>query len=157
MADVPEADRAFIGEDDLATITAIAKQSGWSQEDAQNRLTEDIALRKFAHTRLLEEAKADPYIGGDKLATTQQLAKSGLDALLPASNPTLAAYRTRLERDMARLGLSNYPPLAVLLSEAGKRITEDSPSAGASATAGATQTGPLTPDAAAASLWPKKT
>lgn len=127
MTDVPEADRPFVGEEDLAYIAAVAKASGWSQEDAQIRLSEDIEERKFLRSRLFEEITADTYIGGDKLTTTQQLAKSGIEALLPADSPTLMAYRTRLERDMQRLGLNNYAPLVALLAEAGKKNREDSP------------------------------
>lgn len=145
LSDVPEADRAFIGEDDLAVITSIAKEAGWSADDAKARLSEDIALRRMAHTRMYDEAKADPEIGGDKLSMTQQLAKSVLDQFLPAGDP----YRVRLDRDMARLGFSNYLPLAVLLSRIGKATREDSPTHAASSTA---TEGPKAPEQV---LWPK--
>lgn len=131
LSDVPEADRAFIGDDDLAQITKIANEAGWSADDAKARVAEDIALRRMAHATMYEEAKANPEIGGDNLSATQLLAKSVLDQFLPPGDP----HRTRLDRDMAKLGFSNYVPLAVLLSRIGKANKEDSPTHAASTAA----------------------
>jgi hypothetical protein len=142
---IPQADVEFADDKDLERIAVIAKANQWSNEDAQAELAAQIDLRRTAHTQLYAEAQAHPEIGGDKLEAAGQRAKAFMDKLLPATEPDGA----RLRRDLQRLGLSNYPPLVVLLARAGAAMAEDSPVAGSTAT----NTGPKATEDV---LWPDK-
>lgn len=129
---VAPADQAWADAQDVNRIAATAKANGWTQEIAAAFLADSIAERRGTHEHLFAEANAHAEIGGDKLAPAAASAKQFMDKILPASEPDGA----RLRRDLSRLGLSNYSPLIVLLSRAGKLTAEDAPNAGAGAGAG---------------------
>lgn len=145
---VPEADRVFASDEDHAIFSDYAKREQMTQAEATAFMADQIAMRRSTSERLLAAAKADPEIGGDKFGATQQSVATVLDRFLPASEP----HGARLRSDLTRLGLANYPPLAVLLARIGQAMAEDRPAGGGSGP------GPSSGDTKPTEevLWPKK-
>lgn len=117
---------AFVDEGDLREIEALAKREGWSQEDAQAHLAEQVTARQGATAAMMERAKAHTEIGGANLEAAQTNARAFMDHFLPANTPD----GEELRRGLTKLGLANYPPLVVLFARAGKAMAEDSPAFG---------------------------
>ncbi len=129
---------------DLDAFTAVAKEKGWTNEQAQAALTEHAeALVAQAH-RFLTETQAHTEIGGDKLAVAQQHARAVLDKFLPADSPEGQVLRSGLDKT----GYGNWTPLVLLLARIGKAMAEDSPIAD-----GARASGAKAPRDAAAVLY----
>lgn len=120
---VSQADAAFADAEDLKTFEAYAREQAMTQEEAATFVTDQIALRRGAHSRLFEAVKAHPEIGGANLEAAQRRANAVLDRFLPTSDTDGAMLR----RDLNRLGLSNYPPLVKLLARVGAAMADDRP------------------------------
>lgn len=123
---------------DVKAIETIARENGWSNEEAQ------LALQHH-HDTLLEQAdqfltvtKADPTYGGDNLAKSQARAKAVIDRVRPASHPRAAAFKALLDKS----GYGNHIEILSFLADLGGMIEEDG-GAGGDGTSGA-----KTPDAA---------
>lgn len=125
---VPDGATTFVDEGDLKEFEAIAKREGWSNDDAQAFLNEQVGLRKGMFDKFLTEAKAHSEIGGEHLEAAQKNARVFMDHFLPANTPDGEALR----RGLTKLGLANYPPLVVLFARAGKAMGEDAPASGLS-------------------------
>lgn len=128
---VPDPDRAYMPEADLTQYAQKAKQYGLSQEEANVYVAEEIAARRDTETRLMNELKADPEVGGDKLAATQQAADAFVDKWLPKTDPRRAAWDTRVKA----MGYANFAPLVVMMARAGASLLEDRPPIGQQPTA----------------------
>lgn len=93
---------AAISADDLKAVEAFAKDNGYSVAQAEKLLGRDLAQRAAAQAAQeaetksigqtwLDQAKADPVIGGDKFAATQEAAKQGMMAVLTPEQRQLIA------------------------------------------------------------------
>lgn len=118
---IPPAATGWMDEEDLAEATRLAKDAGWTQQEAEAFLAEQVALRQQTAARLLAQLQAHPEVGGSRLAATQVAVQRVLDRFLPASSPEGAALR----RNLNKTGLGNYPPLVVLLARIGQAMAED--------------------------------
>ncbi len=123
---VAEPDRAFMPEAHLTRFGELAKASKWSQADADAFVGEQIALRRQASDLLLNELKANPEVGGDKLAVTQQAIGAFVDRWLPKTDP----LRTAWDTNVTALGYANFAPLVVMLARAAASLQEDRPPIG---------------------------
>lgn len=108
---------------DLAGVETMARAKGWSNEEAQQAITEHVAALDAQSTRFLETTTADRQYGGDKLPETQKLAKTALDKLRPAGTPRGDALRSLLERS----GYGNHIEVVSLLADLGRLMAEDRP------------------------------
>jgi len=120
---IPQGMETFADAADVADFTTIATREGWSNEDAQAFLSEQVTLRKQVSDTFMAAAKAHPEIGGEHLEASQRAARTVLDRFLPATTPEGQALRLGL----TKTGYANYPPLVVLLARIGKAMGEDAP------------------------------
>lgn len=124
-------DQPHLSASNLAEIEAIAKASGWSNEDAQNAINEYVTRYTLQASRFLEETKADPEYGGDKLAESQRLANSIVNRVRPAGH----ARRDGFLRVLHSGGNGNNIEVLSFLADLGRLMGEDSPSFGRSRSA----------------------
>lgn len=116
-------EHAVIDDSDLAAVTAIAKEKGWTNEQAQaavNELNDSLVKQSQAFKADLD---AHPEIGGTKFQAAQEHAMRALDRFLPSTSLEGAAFRTAMNKS----GYGNYAPLMLLLSRIGKAMAEDKP------------------------------
>lgn len=119
---IPDDAKTFIDSDVIKQVETMARQSGWSNEDAQNALNEHVLMVQEADKNFLTQLKADPDYGGDKLPQTQQLAKSIIDLVRPEGHPRREAFM----RAINRVAAGNHPEFVSFLADLGKRAAEDS-------------------------------
>jgi hypothetical protein len=110
----------------LALFAEKAKGYGLSQAEADTYVAGEIAERRATETRFQNELKANPEVGGDKLAATQQAADAFMDRWLPKTDP----LRARWDAEVKALGYGSFAPLIVMLARAGAPLLEDRPPIG---------------------------
>jgi hypothetical protein len=108
---------------DLEQFAALAKEKGWTNEQAQAAVTEHASALAAQSTQFLSDLKAHTEVGGEKLAVAQQLSRSVIDKFLPADSPEGQVLRSGLDKT----GYGNWTPLVLLLSRIGKAMAEDAP------------------------------
>jgi hypothetical protein len=114
---------------DLAAVTAMAKEGGWTNEQAQTALNE-LQTSLAAQTQtFITELEAHPEIGGVNRGPAQENMLRALDRFLPASEPLGARLRTEL----TKTGKQHDPAVVLLLSRIGKAMREDRPNLGLNA------------------------
>jgi hypothetical protein len=123
---VPVGADTVLDEHDLAEFTALATREGWTQDEAQAFVGEQVQAAQERHARLLTETKAHPEVGGEALAGSQQRARAVLDRFSPANTPDGEALR----RGLTKTGAANWAPLVAMLSRIGKAMGEDTPGSG---------------------------
>ena len=123
---IPDGYGAFIDAADLREAETLARQSGWSNDDAQAFVDEQAGLRKGQAERFHAAVTADVELGGDQLAASQQLVRTVIDRFLPASE----SDGKQLRLDLIKHGFGSYPPLVRLLVRIGKLMAEDKPVSG---------------------------
>jgi hypothetical protein len=124
---IPEG--GYVDESDLAALETVARAEGWTNEQAQARLTSYAALGKAQGDRFLADTTADPVYGGANLAETQRLARAALEKVRPAGTPRGDALRRILDKS----GYGNHIEIVSLWADLGKLMAEDAPtSTGAS-------------------------
>ena len=128
---LPEGGR--LDETDLKSLETVARSLGWTNEEAQQRLEEHADALVAQSERFLAETTQDPDYGGEKLETTQKLAKAALEKLRPAGTPRGDALRALLDKS----GYGNHVAVISLLADIGKAMAEDAPLAGAAASGSA--------------------
>jgi len=147
---IPEGGRV-VGEE-LTAIAAIAKDAGWTNEEAQEQVAALHQSRVDQAERYLVETKADPELGGANLTATEQHANAVLDRFAVAGTVDGDDLRGMLNRQ----GLINKRSVLRFLVAIGKSMAEDSatvlPNSGKGKPAG----GPLTNEELASRLYPKK-
>src|SRR5262245_17473288 len=111
---------------DITTVTAMAKERGWTNDQAQAALNEINTSLVSQAQAFRVELDAHPEIGGTKFAVAQESAFRVLDRFLPQSSPEGTAFRTALNKS----GYGNYAPLMLLLSRIGAAMKEDKPLSG---------------------------
>jgi hypothetical protein len=132
---VPDAGKAYVDDADLKYLEDVARESGWSNEDAQAALEEHVATVKVQADRWAAETRADKEYGGDKLTETQRLTKLAIDRLRPAGH----ARRESFLRFMGRGGAGNHIEVVAFLADLGRMMGEDSPTHARSAGADSTK------------------
>lgn len=118
---VPEG--GHVDEADAKALETIARAKNWTNDQAQQALTEHAASLAAQSGRFREELNAHAEIGGDKLPVTETTVRAVLDRFLPASQPEGA----RLRADLTKNGYGNYAPLVLLLARIGHAMGEDKP------------------------------
>lgn len=111
---------------DLKDVEAIARTNGWTNDQAQAALTEHARRVDAQATAWLEQTKADPDLGGDKLEASQTLAKGVIDRIRPAGHPRREAFMGLLNR----AGVGNHPEVVAFLRDLGTLMAEDKPPVG---------------------------
>jgi hypothetical protein len=121
---IPDDAKEFVDGDVLKSVETLARESGWSNEDAQNAVNEHATMLKRANESYLAQLKADADYGGEKLAETQRLAKAAIDLVRPEGH----ARREAFIRAINRVAAGNHPEFVSFLADIGKRAAEDQPS-----------------------------
>lgn len=121
---IPE--KSTIDAGDVKMIETIAREQGWSNDEAQAALERhnDSLIEQSA--RFLADTKADQVWGGDNLAKTQADAKAVLDRVEPATTPEGKALRALLDKS----GYGNHIRVVSFLAKLGRMMAEDSPGQG---------------------------
>lgn len=112
-----------VTDDDIASVAAIAKEQGWTNEEAQARLdwmADGIAAQS---AKWLTATEADPDYGGDKLAESQKRARAIVNRVRPEGHPR----REALLRILDSTGYGNHIEVLSFLADLGKLGAEDSP------------------------------
>jgi hypothetical protein len=118
---------ALFTDSDMKQYEAQAKELGLTQAQAQKRLALDVANAASIRTTFLEELKADPQIGGDKLDNTVALALKGVDAFFAESPAEEAETFKQL---LTVSGYGNHKALVRAFARLGKMMGEDKPDSG---------------------------
>lgn len=118
---LPEGGR--VGDEDLQLVEAMAREEGWSNEEAQQFLDRHNFTVQYATTAFLEATKADKEIGGDKLEGTMKLATAALDRVRPKGKGRGDAFRKLLDRT----GFGNHPEVVAFMADVGRMMQEDKP------------------------------
>ena len=118
---IPDHAKVYFGDEDQARLALVAKNSGWTQEDLDGEVGNIILDRQATHEALTTELHAHPELGGEKQAAAQRDIQRAIDFCLPPHSPE----RTRYDRDVARLALANYTPLALAWARIGRAMGED--------------------------------
>lgn len=115
------AEGGWVDQADVKMVESIAREQGWSQEEAQARLdAHGEALAKQSE-QFLAATKADPEYGGDKLAESQRFATALLDKVRPKGTPRGDAMRKILDKT----GYGNHIEILSLLADLGRLAVED--------------------------------
>lgn len=130
---VPEAAQDYVEDADLQQIETLARQAGWSNDEAQGLLDDEIAARKALSERWLAETTADQDYGGSKLLETQRLANLAIDRVRPVGH----RWREPFKR-LLRGGAGARLQVVSVLADFGRLMAEDRPASGSSGGAGST-------------------
>jgi len=115
-----------LDQSDIGVITAMAKEGGWSLEQAQAALN-DLQTSLAAQTETFRaELERHPEIGGVNRGPAEENMLRALDRFLPASEPEGA----RLRAELTKTGKQYDPSVVLLLSRIGKAMREDRPTLG---------------------------
>lgn len=125
-------ENALLDATDLAFVEAEAKALGLSQEQAQSLVDTRNATVLAMADSFLQEAKADPEIGGAKWDDTVKHAREGL-AFMFAKPDELAMVQGWLNKT----ALGNHPVFLRAMARIGKARAEDPTPAGGTSRAGA--------------------
>lgn len=120
----PAGDR--VDDADLAYLEKVARGAGWTNEEAQAALNEQVAVIEAQATRWLGETKADKDYGGDQLEQSQRLARQAITKIRPEGHPRREAFL----RFMNRGGAGNHIEVVSFLADLGRLMAEDSPTTG---------------------------
>lgn len=120
---IPDDAKDYVDADLLKSVEQMARESGWSNDDAQNAVNEHALMLKKADAGFLAQLKGDADYGGEKLAETQRLAKSIIDLVRPEGHPRREAFI----RAINRVAAGNHPEFVSFLADLGKRAAEDQP------------------------------
>lgn len=106
---------------DLTAIETIARQQGWTNDEAQQRVNDHAAAVAAQSAHFTEQTKADPVYGGAKLPETLKHAGLALDKLRPVGTPRGDAFRALLDKS----GYGSHPEVVSLLADLGSAMAED--------------------------------
>lgn len=120
---IPKGAEAFVDDADLSELAAVAKQNGWTNEQAQEFLEAqaDTVAQRLGSLR--EVTEKDPTYGGDKLEEHQQHVKRIVDRVRPDGHPRKEAF----QRLLVKTGIGNHIEMFSFLADIGKLMREDAP------------------------------
>jgi hypothetical protein len=122
---IPATPGNSIDQADVDAVIAKAKAKGWTNEQAQAELNEVAQEMTALRTAIESELDAHAEVGGVHKQAAQEYARKALDKFLPANSPERVAFDALLNKT----GYGSYAPV-VLLSRAGKSMSEDRPLGG---------------------------
>jgi hypothetical protein len=125
---VPDEGKVYVDERTTAHIEKIARQAGWSNEEAQAALEEHIGTMRSLSDEFLAQTKADTEYGGERLGETQRLALKAIDRVRPTGHARRDSFLTFLHR----FGGTNHIEVVSFLADLGKLMAEDAPGRGTS-------------------------
>jgi hypothetical protein len=108
---------------DIDAVTAIARERGMTNEQAQNVLNEMSTSFASQSAAFRTELESHAEIGGANLEAAQADMHRALDHFLPKDSPEGKALRSV----MTRTGYGNYAPLALAFARIGRAMKEDRP------------------------------
>jgi len=117
---------------DLKAVEDLARKTGWTNEQAQDAISEHAALEQVLSDQFFAETTADKDYGGDKLAQSQQLAKLVIDRIRPVGHPRREAFTKIITRG----GLANHIEMVSFFADFGKLMAEDTATGGSSGLGG---------------------
>lgn len=120
---IPDEAKVFIDDADVKALEKMARETGWTNEEAQAAVDEHVRMVAESAAGFLAQTKADPDYGGEHLAETQRLAKIGIDILRPEGH----ARRESFTRFLNKVGAANHIEVVSFLADLGKRASEDAP------------------------------
>ncbi len=125
-------DTKHLTDADLEAVAVEAKALGLTNEQAQGLVQARESQLSAMSTQFLDEAKADPEIGGAKFEETVKHALVGRDWLFPEGG----------DRDLIigwfdRTGLGNHKAFLRAMARIGKARAEDTPVSGSTSTGNA--------------------
>lgn len=123
---IPAALTSFVDADDLKYVEEVARKAGWTNEDAQAALEEQLATVQAQSARWLEATKADKQYGGEKFDETRKLAERAVNRIRPEGH----ARRESFMRFLGKGGAGNHPEVLGFLADIGRSMSEDSPQQG---------------------------
>jgi hypothetical protein len=125
-------DGGHLDKTDLPRIEKLAREANWTNEETQAYVDELNASMQATSAELLASLKADPDLGGDKLAETQRLAKLAIEKLRPEGHTRRDGFLRLLNRG----GYINHPEVVAVFADLGKLFDEDGHVHGSSARQG---------------------
>jgi hypothetical protein len=120
---VPKGAESYIEADDVAEITAIAKERGWTAEQAQQALDDHADAIAARSAAFRAEVEKDPVYGGKNLEQSQIQATRALDRMWPQGTPE----REALGKLLTKTGFGNHRLIVGGLANLGKLMQEDNP------------------------------
>lgn len=120
---IPDDAKVFLDDADVKRFEKMARETGWTNAEAQAAVDEHVRMVNEAAQGFLNETKADPDYGGEHLPETQRLAKLGIELIRPEGH----ARREGFHRFLNKVGASNHIEVISFLADLGKRASEDSP------------------------------
>lgn len=120
---IPDEAKVFIDDADVKSFEKMARETGWTNDEAQAAVDEHVRMVAEAAAGFLSTTKADPDYGGEHLPETQRLAKLGIDVLRPEGH----ARREGFTRFLNKVGAANHIEVISFLADLGKRASEDAP------------------------------
>lgn len=114
-------DGGRLDEHDLTSYEALAREQGWSNEEAQARVAAHAEAIEAESARFEAATRADPVYGGQHLEETQTHVRRALDHLRPKGSPRGDAFRALLNKS----GYGNNLEVVSLFADLGKRMAED--------------------------------
>jgi len=124
---VPEGGR--LDAHDIAIVEEVAREKGWSNEEAQAQLDEHAAFLDSHSEAFRAVTEADPIYGGKHLDDTKKFAGAALDKLRPKGTPRGDAFRGLLHKS----GYGNNLEVVSFLADLGKLMAEDGTAGGGGA------------------------
>lgn len=128
-------DGGRIDAEELKHFESVARSQKWTNEQAQQAINDHVVALDAQSTRFLEETRADPEYGGEKLQETQKLARAVLEKVRPAGTPRGDALRALLNKT----GYGNHKEVISFLADLGKMMAEDTATGGGARGGGASR------------------
>lgn len=126
---IPAGGEQYLGSEDLTYIEGVARESGWTNDEAQAEIASAVARsqarEEAASAKLLADFKADKDYGGANLEQTQQLSKRAIDRIFPDGH----RLREPLLSTLGRKTVANNVTIVAFLAEVGRLMGEDTPGA----------------------------
>lgn len=124
---IPDDVKPYVGKKFLERFEAVARASGWSNDDANAELKEAIAIdaedRKARVEAWTAATKADEDFGGDNLAETTRLANAAIDRVFPEGHRLRSGFLAFLQGG----GADQKLEVAAFLATVGRMMGEDRP------------------------------
>ena len=139
---------ALVDAPTLTELEKIARESGWTNDDAQSALESHVVRVSAKRQELRQSLEADPTYGGQQTAETERLARIAIDHIRPEGHTRRQAFTALLH---SGVGFIHHPEVLGFLADLGRLIGEDSPGHRTPGSAPSLEGTPLEDR-----LWPKK-